>query len=108
MKMIVYTQVHENYAAHDGFDGRYYWKAKGGREIEVAQFDAISSNNHDYLNKLIDAAQEKFAYKSDYFMERVISWDIIDDNDLTPNEIVQRDYCTEISDPREINHLNIV
>ena len=38
--MITYTllatfQVRENYAAHDGFDGTFAWKNKGGKEVVV-------------------------------------------------------------------------
>jgi len=38
MKILLQTQIHENYGAHD-WDGTgkcpQYWKAKGGNDIEI-------------------------------------------------------------------------
>lgn len=30
MKLVIQTQIRENYAAHNGFNGEYRWKCKGG------------------------------------------------------------------------------
>ena len=35
MKLVITTQIRENYAAHNGFTGEYYWKYKGGNTYVV-------------------------------------------------------------------------
>ena len=35
MMIVISTQDYENYAAHQGFDGSYRWKAKGGSEFKI-------------------------------------------------------------------------
>ena len=48
MKLVITTQIRENYAAHNGFNGEYYWKMKGGNTYVV---EDLSSK---HVNKIAD------------------------------------------------------
>lgn len=81
MKLVITTQIRENYAAHNGFTGEYYWKMKGGNTYVVENLsskhvDKILDNGIPTLTKLIEE-------KSDYFEEYVIGWTVVGDNDNT-------------------------
>ena len=81
MKLVITTQIRENYAAHDGFSGEYYWKMKGGNTYVVEnlnskQVNKISDGGIPTLTKLIEE-------KNDYFEEYIIGWEIVDDADDT-------------------------
>ena len=90
MRLIITTQVHENYAAHT-WDGigtcPQYWKAKGGCEYEVylPSIDGIE-NLQDYLSKVVDKARPLVEYDNDYFEEYIIGWEVLGDNELTDFE----------------------
>jgi len=79
MKLVIQTQIRENYAAHNGFNGEYYWKMKGGNTyvvegLSMKHVDKISDNGIPTLTKLIEE-------KSDYFEEYVIGWTVCNDNE---------------------------
>jgi len=81
MKLVITTQIRENYAAHNGFTGEYYWKMKGGNTYVVENLsskhvDKILDNGIPTLTKLIEE-------KSDYFEEYVIGWTVVGDDDNT-------------------------
>ena len=81
MKLVITTQIRENYAAHDGFSGEYYWKMKGGNTYVVEnlnskQVNKIADGGIPTLTKLIEE-------KNDYFEEYIIGWEIVDDADDT-------------------------
>lgn len=89
MKLVIITQCRENYAAHDGFDGEYYWKMKGGNyyvveNLRSRDIDKIMDNGIPRLTQLIEE-------KNDYFEEYVISFGIHGDD-----EQVWEDYDTPI------------
>ena len=81
MKLLIQTQIHENYGAH-AWDGNgpcpsYHWKAKGGdtyvvRYLTEAQVAKISSDGIPTLRKLIES-------NTDYFKVSIIAYGIHDD-----------------------------
>ena len=81
MKLVITTQIRENYAAHNGFNGEYYWKMKGGNTYVVESLTSkhvnkIADKGIPTLTKLIEA-------KSDYFEEYILGWEIVNDDDDT-------------------------
>lgn len=74
MKLVIITQIRENYAAHTGFDGSYAWKYKGGNTYVVPNFD-LESVVEDGINAYLPFITED----NDYFQEYVLDWEIIDD-----------------------------
>lgn len=105
MKIILYTQIHENYGAHD-WDGKgecpQYWKAKGGSEYEVAR--TLSYNealDSKLVKSLVDAATSKINRRDDYFEEYVVDWEMLEDNLPTPYEKLQMEWDGRVSYPRK-------
>ena len=82
MKLLISTQIRENYAAHNGFTGEYYWKYKGGntyivRGITVPQAMKIAEDGIPTLTDLITE-------KNEYFEEYILNWEILDDCEADP------------------------
>jgi len=81
MKIVIYTQIRENYGAHD-WDGKgecpQYWKFKGGDvyvvpNLTVAQVLKIKEQGIPTLTSLIETRNEGFE-------EYIINWNILDDD----------------------------
>ena len=82
MKLVIYTQIRENYGAHD-WDGKgtcpQHWKSKGGTVYVVPSLTAkdahkIEKNGIPTLTSLIDNRNVGFE-------EFVVSWFISNDDD---------------------------
>lgn len=88
MMLVIATQVHENYGAHD-WDGTgvcpQYWKAKGGADYKITNIPL----NIDYLAVVAMAGLEG---GNDYFREQIIDWKIEGDDYLSWFEKSQLDY----------------
>ena len=81
MKILLQTQIHENYGAHD-WDGTgncpQYWKAKGGNDIEIdRELTWNEAADVELVKSLVKAATAKVNRKDDYYEERVIGWDLV-------------------------------
>lgn len=91
MQIIIQSQYHENYGAHD-WNGvgacPQYWKAKGGSEYRVRlSLAKVMELGGDGLAKLVSDVASKHINKDDnYSQEYVIAWDLLDDGQLTPNQ----------------------
>jgi hypothetical protein len=81
MKIAIYTQIRENYGAHD-WDGKgacpQYWKCKGGDvyivpDLTVAQTLKVKENGIPTLKALIESRNEGFE-------EYVIDYEILDND----------------------------
>jgi len=81
MKIVINTQIRENYGAHD-WDGvgecPQYWKCKGGDtyvvpNLTVSQALKIKENGIPTLKALIESRNEGFE-------ELVVDWSILDDD----------------------------
>lgn len=78
MKLVINTQHRENYAAHNGFNGEYYWKYKGGntyvvRDLTMDQINKIANEGIPTLTSLIEE-------RNDYFEEYILDWEIVEDS----------------------------
>lgn len=81
MKLVINTQCKENYAAHNGFNGEYYWKFKGGNTY------VVNGLNSKQVNKILDGGiptlSKLIEDKNDYYEEYILGWEIVGD-DETP------------------------
>lgn len=87
MKIVINTQVRENYGAHD-WDGvgecPQYWKCKGGDtyvvpNLTVSQVLKIKERGIPTLKALIESRNEGFE-------EYVVDWSILDDDAVVCDE----------------------
>jgi hypothetical protein len=81
MKIVISTQIRENYGAHD-WDGKgtcpQYWKCKGGDtyvvpNLTVAQVLKVKDQGIPTLKVLIETRNEGFE-------EYIVDWSILDDD----------------------------
>jgi len=54
MILVIDTQDRENYAAHNGFTGEYYWKMKGGQSVKVLNVPQDAD-----LDQVVEAVRSK-------------------------------------------------
>ena len=78
MKLVIDTQIAENYAAHNGFTGEFNWKYKGGNtyvidDITEAQQERIERDGIPTIKALIEDM-------NDSWQEYIISYRIVPDN----------------------------
>ena len=87
MKLVITTQHKENYGAHD-WDGKgecpQYWKFKGGSTyvVEVLTDSEVARINRDGIPTLTKLIEES----NDYFVEYILGWDIVEDNETPWDE----------------------
>ena len=83
MKLVIQTQIRENYGAHD-WNGEgecpQYWKYKGGntyvvRYLSDANVKRIVENGIPNLTKLITE-------NNDYYQEYILDWEIVSDDEV--------------------------
>jgi len=90
MMLVISTQYHENYGAHD-WDGEgecpQYWKAKGGSEYKILDVPL----NVDY-NELVKFALTGIETDNEYCREVMIDWSIESDDYLSWYEKSQLEY----------------
>ena len=83
-KLIITTQVLENYGAHD-WDGEgecpSYWKAKGGNEYVVKNVDEC-----DMVETIVARVGWKIEQDNEYFREYILNWQLVADDFLTEFE----------------------
>lgn len=92
MMLVIQTQDYENYAAHQGFTGEYYWKAKGGSEYKVTNIPA----NID-LDEIVSIVRDQIEQDNDYFQTSIIGYGTQPDDYLSWFETSQLDYDGEIT-----------
>jgi hypothetical protein len=78
MKLVINTQIAENYAAHNGFTGEFHWKYKGGNtyvvdNITPAQKARIEAEGLPTLSALIEN-------NGDYYREYILSACVVADD----------------------------
>ena len=90
-KLLIQTQVYENYGAHD-WDGKnecpQYWKAKGGSDYVVKRFKGGSTD----ATLAVMALRAQIESDNDHFREQIIDFRIVKDDYLTEFEQSQLDY----------------
>ncbi len=100
-KLLITTQVHENYGAHD-WDGEgvcpQYWKAKGGNDYAVRNITDFSN-----ITEIVMAVRPQVESDNEYFREYIIDWEVVTDDYLTEFERDQLDYEGKITySPKEL------
>ena len=91
MKLLITTQVYENYAWNEdgsiGTGEAAYWKAKGGDEYVVTgiwdEEEAVTA---------VMVLRKDIEKDTDYYREQVIDWQLLDNEELTPFEQDQMEY----------------
>jgi len=93
MKLLITTQVYENYGAHD-WDGTgscpQYWKAKGGSDYVVKQFKGDPTT-------AVMALRDQIEEDNEGYRETIIDFRLVEDNYLTEFEQSQLDYEGKIT-----------
>ena len=96
-KLLITTQVYENYGAHD-WDGKnecpQYWKAKGGSDYVVKKFKDFGA-----VTETVMALRSQIETDNDHYRETIIGWEIVADDFLTEFEQDQLDYEGSIRFP---------
>lgn len=96
-KLLIQTQVQENYGAHD-WDGEgecpQYWKMKGGNDYVVKNFRDFGK-----VTETVMALRSKIEEDNDHFREYVVGWEVVADDYLTEFEQSQLDYEGKIIYP---------
>ncbi len=100
MKLLITTQVYENYAwREDGTIGTgddAYWKAKGGDEYVVKNFQG---GQGDAATTALILLRDQIEKDTPYYREQVIDWKIVKDDYLTEFERDQLEYEGKITYP---------
>ena len=83
-KLLIQTQVMENYGAHD-WNGEgecpQYWKAKGGNDYVVKNVDEC-----DMVDVIVDRVRGQIECDNEGFREYIVSYSIVADDFLTEFE----------------------
>jgi hypothetical protein len=89
-KLLITTQVYENYGAHD-WDGvgecPQYWKAKGGSDYVVKKFKDFSK-----VTETVMALRSQIECDNEGFRETIINFEVVADDYLTEFEKDQLEY----------------
>jgi hypothetical protein len=98
MKLVISTQVYENYGAHD-WDGTgecpQYWKAKGGSDYVIKRF----KGGDEEAVKAIFCLRTQIESDDEFYRESILSWNIVGNDYLTEFEQSQLDYEGKIRFP---------
>jgi len=98
MKLLLTTQVYENYAWNEdgsiGTGADAYWKAKGGSEYVVKNFKDSAR-----LTEAVMALRPQIEQDNDYFREHLIDWVVVTDDYLTEFELNQLEFDGKITYP---------
>lgn len=98
MKLMITTQVQENYGAHD-WDGTgecpQYWKFKGGSDYSYNLGPVM--RNTEALAELVHVLSQQVEVDNEGFREYVIGWTVESDDYLTDFEQSQLEYDGKIT-----------
>ena len=90
-KLMISTQVYENYGSTE----KPHWKAKGGCDYAVKNFNG----NYSKALAVVTALRDKIEQDNEYFREHIIDWAIEADDYLTEDERLQIQYEGKIIYP---------
>lgn len=98
MKLLITTQVYENYAWNEdgtiGTGAAAYWKAKGGDEYVVTGIW-----DEEEATVAVMALREEIEKANDYITESIVDYQLLDNDELTPFEKDQMEYEGKIVFP---------
>ena len=78
MMLVIATQDYENYAAHQGFNGEFRWKAKGGSEFKITNIPSGVDPA-----EIVDMVRSEIERDDDYFQTQIIGWGVEADDYLS-------------------------
>lgn len=101
MKLVITTQVYENYAWNEdgtiGVGDAAYWKAKGGDEYVIRNFDPMR-----YAPGIIvEQVRGRIEKANDYVCETIVDWMVVEDDYLTDYEQNQLAFEGKITYPAQ-------
>ena len=110
MKLLITTQVYENYAFdEDGVLGtgvNAYWKPKGGNDYVMKNFLRRGLHTlEDSAKMAVEDLQSQIECDNEMFREFVIDWEIVEDDYLTEFEKSQLEYDGKIDHPAKVLEL---
>ncbi len=91
MMLVIQTQDYENYAAHQGFTGEFYWKAKGGSEFKV-----VGVPEGVDLEEVVELVRSEIEQDNEYFQTSIVGYGLEADDYLSWFEKSQLEYDGEI------------
>ncbi len=91
MMLVIQTQDYENYAAHQGFNGEFYWKAKGGSEFKVTNIPQGVDPD-----EVVELVRSEIEQDNPYFQTTIIGYGLESDDYLSWFEKSQLEYDGEI------------
>jgi hypothetical protein len=94
MILVIDTQDQENYAAHQGFTGEYYWKFKGGSSYKI--LNVPKGADPAEIVELVRGDIEEY---NDYFRSAIIGYTLQSDGWISDFERSQLEYEGEITYP---------
>lgn len=96
MKLLITTQVYENYAWDEngnlGTGENAYWKAKGGSDYVVKNF-----KDFNRVTEVVMSLRDKIEQDNDMFREHIIDFEVVADDYLTEFERNQLEFDGEIT-----------
>lgn len=87
MMIVIATQDYENYNAHQGFDGTFRWKAKGGSEYKITDVPADAD-----IDEVVEMVRSDIERNDEYFQTTIIGYGPKSDDYLSWFEKSQLDY----------------
>ena len=104
MMLVIDTQDRQNYAAHNGFTGEYYWKMKGGQSIKVLNVPQDAD-----LDQVVEAVRSKVEIvDNNYFRSEIIGYGLQEDGWMSAFERSQLEYEGTIQVPEKTIDFNEV
>jgi len=102
LKLLITTQIQENYGAHD-WDGEgacpQYWKFKGGNDYVVKKF----KGGQEAATQAVMGLRSQIEEDNDYYRNHIIGFEIVADDFLTEFEQSQLEYEGSITySPKEL------
>lgn len=101
MKLLIQTQVYENYAWREdgtvGTGAEAYWKPKGGSDYVVKNF-----KNFNTVTETVMALRGQIEQDNDYYREHIINFEVVADDYLTDYERSQWEYEGKITYPATV------
>jgi len=86
--LVIDTQDRENYAAHQGFTGEYYWKMKGGQSYKVINIPQGADPA-----KIVETFRSDIEdLDNDYYRSEIIGYSLQPDDWMSPFERSQLEY----------------
>ena len=90
--LVIATQDYENYAAHEGFNGNFYWKAKGGSEFKITGVPAGVDPD-----EVVELVRNQIERNDEYFQTSIIGYSLQEDTYLSWFEQSQLEYDGSIT-----------